>query len=200
MPRIVSIWLRSWPIARRLKDEQKKSSASADAKLDIRRPLVLVAQGAGGARISALNAAAAHAGLTQGELLSNARSKVLDLQVRDADPAADAAALEKLGLWCVRYTPTVSAWDDASGADGLFLDVEASIPPVWWRSQAARRSSRPPAEIWSPRALCYRRNTRRGLGLGALRQRADCNSAFRSRGRRPSTSAARSPACFPTKP
>jgi protein ImuB len=126
MPRIVSIWLRSWPIARRLRDEQRKSSASADDKLDIRRPLALVAQGTGGARISALNAAAARAGLTQGELLSNARSKVLDLQVRDADPAADAAALEKLGLWCVRYTPTVSAWNEASGADGLFLDVEAS--------------------------------------------------------------------------
>lgn len=87
---------------------------------------MLVAQGAGGARISALNAAAAHAGLKQGELLSNARSKVLDLQVRDANPAADAAALEKLGLWCMRYTPTVSAWNEDSGADGLFLDVEAS--------------------------------------------------------------------------
>jgi protein ImuB len=112
---------------RRLKDERKtKSSASADADLDIRRPLVLVAQGAGGARISARNSAAARAGLAQGELLSNARSKVLDLQVRDADPTADAAALEKLGLWCVRYTPTVSAWNEESGADGLFLDVEGS--------------------------------------------------------------------------
>ena len=56
-------------------------------------------------------------------MLSNARSKVLDLQSRDADPAADAAALRKLALWCLRYTPIVAPWDEASGADGLFLDI-----------------------------------------------------------------------------
>ncbi len=73
MPRIVSIWLRSWPLARRLKDEQKKSSASADAKLDVRRPIVLVAQEAAAHASPRSIRAAAHAGLTQGELLSNAR-------------------------------------------------------------------------------------------------------------------------------
>ena len=59
----------------------------------------------------------------EGELLSNARSKVLDLQSRDADPGADAAALRKLALWCLRYTPIAAPWDETSGADGLFLDV-----------------------------------------------------------------------------
>ncbi len=48
---------------------------------------------------------------------------MLDLQSCNADPAADAAALEKLGLWGLRYTPLVSSWDEASGADGLFLDI-----------------------------------------------------------------------------
>ena len=57
-----------------------------------------------------------------GELLSNARSKVEDLQSRDADFAADAAALRKLALWCMRYAPRVAAWDETSGADGLFID------------------------------------------------------------------------------
>ena len=57
-----------------------------------------------------------------GELLSNARSKVEDLQSRDADFAADVAALRKLALWCMRYAPRVAAWDEASGADGLFID------------------------------------------------------------------------------
>ena len=90
---------------------------------DSRRPLALVAPGKGGARIVSLNRAARQGGLVEGELLSNARSKVLDLQSRDADPAADAAALRKLALWCLRYTPIVSPWDEASGADGLFLDV-----------------------------------------------------------------------------
>jgi len=82
-----------------------------------------VAAGQGGVRLVAVNGAARRCGLTAGELLANARSKTGDLQVRDADPAADCAALRKLGFWCLRYTPTVMVWDGASGADGLFLDI-----------------------------------------------------------------------------
>jgi protein ImuB len=128
MSRIVSVWLRAWPIARLL--SAQASGASADPLMpevclrhDRSRPLALVAPGKGGARIVSLNRAARQGGLVEGELLSNARSKVLDLQSRDADPGADAAALRKLALWCLRYTPTVAPWDEKSGADGLFLDV-----------------------------------------------------------------------------
>lgn len=73
-----------------------------------------------------MNTAAYEAGLRAGDLLSNARSKVTDLVIRDAEPEADAAALARLGLWCVRYTPTVALWRDACGCDGLFLEVEGS--------------------------------------------------------------------------
>jgi protein ImuB len=48
---------------------------------------------------------------------------VRDLQSRPADPAADAAALRRLALWCLRYTPLVAPWDEANGAEGLFLDI-----------------------------------------------------------------------------
>jgi len=120
MSRIASVWLRSWPIARLLNAQASGSPADS---LDPRRPLVLVAPGKGGARVISLNRAAREGGLAEGELLSNARSKVLDLTVRDADPAADAAALGKLALWCLRYCPVVAPWDEASGADGLFLDI-----------------------------------------------------------------------------
>jgi protein ImuB len=82
-----------------------------------------VAPGAGGARLVALNAAAWRCGLAAGELLSGARAKALDLQSRDADPAADAAALRQLALWCLRYTPVVAPWDAANGTDGLVLDI-----------------------------------------------------------------------------
>ena len=58
-----------------------------------------------------------------GDLVSNARSKVLDLQTREADPAADAEALRRLALWALRYSPVVSPWDAANGADGLFIDI-----------------------------------------------------------------------------
>ena len=120
MSRIVSVWLRAWPIARLLSVQASGSSADI---VDRRRPLVLVAPGKGGARIAALNRAAQRAGLAKGELLSNARSKVRDLQTRDADPAADAAALRRLALWCLRYTPVVAPWEESGGADGLFLDI-----------------------------------------------------------------------------
>ncbi len=84
---------------------------------------MLVAPGKGGRRIVALNQVARRSGLIAGDLLSNARSKVLDLQVRQADPAADAAALNRLALWAMRYAPLVAPWDEANGADGLFIDI-----------------------------------------------------------------------------
>ena len=84
---------------------------------------MLVSAAKGGQRIVCLNKAARAGGLSLGELLSNARSKVLDLQVCDADPAADADALRKLALWAMQYAPRVAVWDEASSADGLFLDI-----------------------------------------------------------------------------
>jgi protein ImuB len=120
MSRIVSAWLRTWPIARLL---SAQASGTPVDTVDTRRPLVLVAPGKGGARVVSLNRAARAGGIVEGELLSNARSKVLDLQTRDADPAADAAALRRLAFWCLRYAPIVAAWDETSGADGLFIDI-----------------------------------------------------------------------------
>jgi protein ImuB len=123
MSRIVSVWLTSWPIARLLRAHRRQAGAAPSEAIDPRRPLVLVAPGTGGARLVALNDAAWRSGLTAGELLSNARAKILGLQARDADPVADSDALRRLALWCLRYTPVVAPWDEASGADGLFLDI-----------------------------------------------------------------------------
>lgn len=111
----------------RLLRAQQACAASARAgsqqRHDWERALVLVAPGKGGPRIVALNHAARDGGLAAGELLSNARSKVEGLQSDNADPAADAAALRRLALWCVRYAPVVAACDEASGADGIFIDI-----------------------------------------------------------------------------
>lgn len=123
MSRIVSVWLRSWPIARLLRAQARTAAGSPAETVDPQRPLVLVAPGKGGPRVVALNRAAEESGLGAGELLSNARSKVRDLQSRAADPAADDAALRRLALWCLRYTPLVAQWDAENGADGLFLDI-----------------------------------------------------------------------------
>jgi protein ImuB len=72
-----------------------------------------------------LNAAAEAEGLRVGDQVADARAKAGVLQVRAADPAADAAALRRLALWATRYTPAVavSRSSQENGADGLFLDV-----------------------------------------------------------------------------
>src|SRR5262245_1726646 len=109
MSRIASVWLRSWPIARLLRAQASASPVDAGIKhrLDPDRSLVLVAPGKGGQRIVSLNKAAREGGLSLGELLSNARSKIIDLQVSDADAIADANALRKLALWAMQYSPVV---------------------------------------------------------------------------------------------
>lgn len=113
--------MRAWPIARLLRSQA--ACAAPDDPVDAGRSLVLVAPGKGGARVAALNRAAHGGGILPGELLSNARAKVLDLQVRDWDAKADAAALGRLATWALRYSPTVALYDAASGADGLFLEI-----------------------------------------------------------------------------
>ena len=94
--------------------------------VDPDRPFVLVVVATGGPRIAALNAAAEALSLATGDLLADARAKAEFLQVRDADPAADDAALRRLALWATRYTPTASPWTEDNGADGFFLDITGS--------------------------------------------------------------------------
>ena len=125
MRRVVSVWLKGWPIARLMIAQAKGSFPSGGPAdpVDSARPFVVVAEAPGGARIAALNGAAERAGLKAGGRLADARATVDGLQVRPADEGADAAALARLALWATRYTPLVEPFDGASGADGLFLDI-----------------------------------------------------------------------------
>lgn len=78
----------------------------------------------GGAVITATNEEAEALGLRIGERLADARAKAgTYVQVRPADPAADAEALRRLALWGLRYTPLSSPWPEEIGGDGFFLDV-----------------------------------------------------------------------------
>ena len=71
----------------------------------------------------AVNPVAAEAGLTPGMRLADARARLGSLQVCQAEPAADKAALRRLAQWATRYTPSVALFEGASGTDGLFLDI-----------------------------------------------------------------------------
>lgn len=67
----------------------------------------------------AANPAACRAGILIDQPLADARALCPVLKIADHDPIADQAALERLALWCVRYSPWVACYPP----DGLCLDM-----------------------------------------------------------------------------
>src|SRR6202044_3615558 len=83
-------------------------------------PLVLVQRSGNRRLVYAANAAARAVGLRPGMTVAQAQALVPDLTVREAELEADAAALEKLGLWALRlYSPLVAI----DPPDGLVIDA-----------------------------------------------------------------------------
>src|SRR3546814_18375969 len=70
--------------------------------------------------LTAANAAARAIGLVPGMTVAQAQALVPDLQILDAEPDADRAALEKLARWSLRrYAPIIAP----DPPDGLMLDI-----------------------------------------------------------------------------
>lgn len=82
-------------------------------------PAVIAEPVRGAMRLCALDADALALGLTPGMTLADARARVPELRLFDADPHADQDWLERLCDGCARYTP-VAAIDHP---DGLMLDI-----------------------------------------------------------------------------
>src|SRR5262245_14961500 len=110
MTRIVSVWLPRWPITRFL-TAQARNPSCADP-VDPLKPFILAREATGGPVIAAASEAAESAGLKIGDRVANARARAEGLQVRPVDREADRAALRRLGLWLMRYTPAVSPWGE----------------------------------------------------------------------------------------
>ncbi|UTV41793.1 DNA polymerase Y family protein (plasmid) [Ensifer adhaerens] len=73
--------------------------------------------------MSAADLAARKVGLRVGMSASKAQAVIADLAMIDADPSADAAALERLALWALRqYSPVVAV----DGTDGIVMDTEGA--------------------------------------------------------------------------
>ncbi len=84
------------------------------------RPMVLIERTGQREVITTACPVALSLGLTPGMAAAHARALVGDLDVRDADPARDAAWLDRLALHAVaRWTPVACP----SGADGIWLDL-----------------------------------------------------------------------------
>ncbi|MEO7470407.1 MAG: DUF6504 family protein [Sphingobium limneticum] len=87
------------------------------------RPTILIAREGQRDVVTAACPLALEFGLRPGMAAAHARALVTDLEVRDAQPEADQAWLDRLALHAVaHWTPTASV----SGADGLWLDLTGS--------------------------------------------------------------------------
>jgi protein ImuB len=112
--RILSLWLPRLPTDR-IKRQRARGNVAPASNL----PCIVVAKQNNALQISALDDAAACLGLEAGLPLANARAVCPDIQVFDADPAADAQALNAIADWCDRFTPLVAL----DAPHGLFLDI-----------------------------------------------------------------------------
>nr|WP_240969513.1 DNA polymerase Y family protein [Sneathiella limimaris] len=79
----------------------------------------LVTHGVRGTRIVATNLAAEQQGVTSAQSLADARALCPKLITEEATPELDAAALERLTLWLLRYSPMVRC----QTPDGLAIDI-----------------------------------------------------------------------------
>ena len=100
------------------------------------QPTILI-EGAGQRDVvTAVCPVALELGLPPGMAAAHARALVTDLEVRDADPQADQAWLERLALHAVGYwTPTACV----SGTDGLWLDLTGTTHLFGGEARFCRR-------------------------------------------------------------
>ncbi len=120
MRRYLSIWIPDWPISRHFQQTgRRKQGGDPPSERPETHPFALTATTKGSVRIMAANPAARRAGILTDQPLADARALCPVLKTADHDPAADQAALERLALWCIRYSP----WVASHPPDGLCLDM-----------------------------------------------------------------------------
>src|SRR5579859_1343460 len=104
MERILCVWSPRWAIDNWKRRNPCDGPAEAPPSAV---PLALVQAERGVRRLYATDAAAAALGLFVGQKATDAVALVPELNLVDADPAADAAALTALADWCARFSPAV---------------------------------------------------------------------------------------------
>jgi len=82
-------------------------------------PLVLTEKVKGATRLAAVSRDALAIGLSPGMTLADARARIPDLWVEEADPVAEADLLQRMAEDCDRFTPVVAI----DPPNGLMLDI-----------------------------------------------------------------------------
>ena len=116
MPRVVSLFLPRWPI-----DRLRRTMGDASPRRDL--PLVLIGRVGRQRLVTALDGNAEGLGLRIGMPVAKAQALAPGLVVMDADPAADAAGLDRLALWALQRISPIVAPDPP---DGLVIDTTGS--------------------------------------------------------------------------
>ena len=123
MSRVVSLYLPTWPTDRLRRhtggspNGSTVPSGEGDGECP---PLILVGRQARKRIVVAADTRARSLGIQPGMAASMAQALVAGLVVHDADPTADAQALDRLALWLLRrYAPVVAT----DAPDGLMIDV-----------------------------------------------------------------------------
>lgn len=149
MQRVVSLFLPTWST-----DQLRRKAG--DAAPPVEAPLVLLGRDGHKRVVVAADAAAQTAGLRIGMLATKAQVLVPGLIVEDADPVADADALEKLAIWILQRIAPVVAADtpdgiviDSTGADHLHGGEEAMVEGLIGRLAMSGISARAAvADTW----------------------------------------------------
>ncbi|NNM62594.1 MAG: DNA polymerase Y family protein [Steroidobacteraceae bacterium] len=128
MPRVVSLFLPNWPIDRHNRDRralgplpgQPVSGLTDIAPPSPEEPLILADRDGNRRIVFAANGVARDFGLRIGMPVTQAQALIPGLTIRDAEPLADRAGLNRLALWALhRYAPIVAA----DPPDGLVIDA-----------------------------------------------------------------------------
>ncbi|MDP9573882.1 UNVERIFIED_ORG: protein ImuB [Agrobacterium larrymoorei] len=114
MTRVVSIYLPDLPTDR---------IRRADPSIPPEQAIAVIAKSGSKRWVSAADPAARKAGVHVGMPAAKAQSLLRGLMLVDADPQADAAALERITLWALTiYSPIVAI----DGIDGIVMDTEGA--------------------------------------------------------------------------
>ncbi|MFC3692266.1 MULTISPECIES: DUF6504 family protein [Methylopilaceae] len=196
MARVVSLFLPTWPT-----DRFRRQAGYVAPPAET--PLVLVGRQGNRRVVTAADLAAQSMGVRVGMPATKAQVLVQGLLVKDADPRADAEALERLAVWALRFSPivTVDPPDgiviDTTGADHLHggetamlegligrlamsgVTAQAAVADSWGAAHAlARHVARPAAVAPSDHGAAVLRD----LPLEALRIAPQVTAALRTLG------------------